>query len=80
MIDGPLAPIGCASVTAYQPCSDCDADTCTVRRMMRMVRDAASEILDHMTLAEALQGDQGRARNKNAPRNAKGRTKKIERV
>jgi Rrf2 family protein len=54
IVDGPLAPIPCASVTAYRPCADCDdVRSCAVRRMMRRVRDAASEILDNTTLAEA---------------------------
>jgi Rrf2 family protein len=57
MIDGPLAPIACASVTAYQPCEDCaDVKTCRIRLMMREVRDAASAVLDHITLAEATAG------------------------
>jgi DNA-binding IscR family transcriptional regulator len=53
VIDGPLAPIACASVTAYQRCTDCDPDTCLVRFNMRKVRDAMSTILDETTLAEA---------------------------
>jgi len=53
VIDGPLAPIACASVTGYQRCADCDPDTCLVRYNMRKVRDAISTILDQTTLAEA---------------------------
>jgi Rrf2 family protein len=53
VIDGPLAPIACASVTGYQRCADCDPDTCLVRYNMRKVRDAISAILDQTTLAEA---------------------------
>ena len=55
IIDGPLAPIACASVTAYRRCKDCkDEAGCLVRLSMRRVRDAASDILDHTTLASAL--------------------------
>ncbi len=55
IIDGPLAPIACASVTAYRRCADCKDETaCLVRQSMRRVRDAASDILDHTTLASAL--------------------------
>ena len=53
VIDGPLAPIPCASVTRYRRCDDCDADTCLVRYNMRKVRDAMSAILDRTTLEEA---------------------------
>ncbi|SDU06275.1 transcriptional regulator, BadM/Rrf2 family [Verrucomicrobium sp. GAS474] len=54
-IDGPLAPIPCASQTAYAPCSDCPTvDTCMIRIVMRDVRDASSKILDGTSLQDAL--------------------------
>ena len=34
VLDGPLAPIPCASRTQYQACEDCDEATCQVRHMM----------------------------------------------
>jgi Rrf2 family protein len=53
-VDGPLAPLPCASVRFYRRCNDCkDEKTCAVRRLMREVRDAASAILDNTSLAEA---------------------------
>ena len=53
-VDGPLAPLPCASVAFYRSCDDCDDEkTCEVRRLMREVRDAASAILDNTSLAEA---------------------------
>jgi len=60
-LDGPLAPIACASRSSYRPCEDCDDQTaCTVRLMMIEVRDAIAGVLDHRTLAEmrALAGDE----------------------
>ena len=54
-IDGPLAPIPCASQTAYAPCADCPTvDTCMIRLVMRDVRDATAGILDGTTLQELL--------------------------
>lgn len=54
-IDGPLAPIACASRTAYQPCRDCKSvKSCTVRLMMTKVRDAMSEVLDQLTVADMV--------------------------
>src|SRR6266436_4032984 len=54
-LDGPLAPIACASRTAYQPCQDCvDVKACTVRLTMGKVRDAIAEILDQTTVADML--------------------------
>ncbi|MBH0238925.1 RrF2 family transcriptional regulator [Methylobrevis albus] len=53
VLDGPLAPIRCASRTAYEACEDCtNPETCQVRRSMSQVRDAIADILDNMTLAE----------------------------
>jgi Rrf2 family protein len=52
-LDGPLAPIGCASRTAYRACADCgDVAACPVRLAMLEVRDAMSAVLDRRTLAE----------------------------
>ena len=57
LIDGPLAPIPCASVTAYEPCPSCsEPDSCNLRGLMRSVRDAISDILDRTTLADLMKG------------------------
>jgi Rrf2 family protein len=54
-IDGPLAPLACASRTAYQPCRDCkNVRTCTVRLMMTRVRDAMSDVLDRVSVADMV--------------------------
>ncbi|MFO1072949.1 MAG: Rrf2 family transcriptional regulator [Geminicoccaceae bacterium] len=56
-IDGPLAPLPCASVTGYRRCADClDERTCAIRKVMRSVRDAMADILDRTTLADAQGG------------------------
>lgn len=52
VLDGPLAPISCASATRYERCHDCDEASCQVRRMMMDVRRAIAEILDHRSLAQ----------------------------
>lgn len=53
IIDGPLAPIRCASVTAFEPCSDCpDPDRCALRGLMSEVRQVMSNVLDQRSLAE----------------------------
>lgn len=59
-LDGPLAPIPCASLTAYRPCADCpDPATCEIRRLMREVRDATARILDGTKLATLAHADAG---------------------
>ncbi len=57
VLDGPLAPIPCASHTRYQPCDDCDVVTCQVRHMMLNVRNAIAEVLDSTTLAQMRDAD-----------------------
>ena len=60
-LDGPLAPIACASRTAYQPCEDCeDVTACAVRLTMVKARDAVAKILDRLTIADMLGRNVGR--------------------
>ncbi|HWC00503.1 MAG TPA: Rrf2 family transcriptional regulator [Bryobacteraceae bacterium] len=55
-MEGPLAPLPCASETAYRPCEECrDVEQCGTRIVMRKVRDAVADILDKTTLADVLQ-------------------------
>jgi len=55
MMEGPLAPIPCASETAFKPCEECkDVESCGTRIIMREVRDAISGVLDRTTLADLL--------------------------
>lgn len=59
-IDGPLAPIACASRTAYRPCADCvDVQACTVRLVMNKVRDAIADVLDRLTIADMVAMGEG---------------------
>ncbi|MBW7894540.1 MAG: Rrf2 family transcriptional regulator [Opitutaceae bacterium] len=53
-IDGPLAPIGCVSQTAYCPCSCPDEEHCGLRMLMLDVRNAIAGILDRYTLADVI--------------------------
>lgn len=54
LIDGPLAPIGCVSQSAYSRCSCPDEDHCGLRLIMLDVRNAISGILDRYTLADVV--------------------------
>ncbi|WP_315923990.1 Rrf2 family transcriptional regulator [Mesorhizobium sp. SP-1A] len=57
VLDGPLAPIPCASHTQYQSCDDCDEATCQVRHMMMEVRQAIANVLDNRSLAAMRDAD-----------------------
>ena len=55
MMEGPLAPLPCASETAFRPCTECpDIETCGTRIIMRQVRDAMAGVLDQITLADLI--------------------------
>lgn len=53
-MDGKLAPIGCASETAYEPCTCPDEDHCGLRMLMIDVRNAIANILDRYSLADVV--------------------------
>jgi len=72
IMDGPLAPLPCASETAYQKCEECvDEKSCGTRIVMRRVRDAIALILDGTTLADVCrQVDAVKRRNKRRTKRA----------
>ncbi len=54
-LEGPLAPLPCASETAFRPCEECvDVSLCGTRMVMREVRDAIATILDRTTLQDVV--------------------------
>ncbi len=55
LIDGPLAPIGCVSQSAYEKCSCPDEAHCGLRMLMLDVRNAIAGILDRYTLADVVE-------------------------
>lgn len=55
LIDGPLAPIGCVSQTAYEKCTCPDEAHCGLRMLMLDVRNAITGILDRYTLADVVE-------------------------
>ena len=58
VVEGPLALVPCASVTAYARCGDChDEATCAIRRAMLTVREESARILGDFTLEDAVRGE-----------------------
>lgn len=66
-IEGPLAPLPCASETRFRKCDECvDVETCGTRIVMREVRDAIAAILERTTLATVCRKME-RAKQKQVP-------------
>ena len=65
-LDGPLAPIQCASQTVYRRCDDCvDENHCAVRLVMLQAREAIASVLDKTTLAQMRRlGETGEGRSR----------------
>jgi Rrf2 family protein len=60
LLEGPLAPLPCASETAFRACAECkDIETCGTRIIMRQVRDAMAAVLDSTTVADLLRRTKG---------------------
>lgn len=67
LMDGPLAPIRCASVTAYQRCEDCaNEEHCTLHDMMKDVRSALSSVLDKRSIRDLAQKEDKSAKKTKA--------------
>jgi len=55
LLEGPLAPLPCASETAFKACDECqDIEHCGTRMIMRQVRDGIAAVLDKTTLADLI--------------------------
>ena len=67
LLDGPLAPISCASQTAYAPCSCPDEAHCGLRMLMVDVRNAIANILDKYSLADVVEVTMRKMRRDKVP-------------
>jgi Rrf2 family protein len=57
LIDGPIAPLPCLSLTAYRRCEDCNGESdCEVRHVFARVADETRAVLFSTTIADALNG------------------------
>ena len=66
-LDGTIAPVGCISKIAYEPCTCPDERTCPLRAAMNQVRDAIVAVVDNTSLADAVAQGQKLARQVEAP-------------
>jgi Rrf2 family protein len=55
IVDGPIAPLPCLSITAYRRCEDCDGEqSCKIRHVFARVADATRKVLFSTTIADAV--------------------------
>ena len=55
LIDGPIAPLPCLSKMAYRKCADCGSEaSCEVRRVFADVATSTRQVLDNVTIADAI--------------------------
>jgi Rrf2 family protein len=66
-IEGPLAPIRCASQNFYERCTCPDEEHCGLRLLMVDVRNAIAAILDRYTLAQTVEVTLLKLRRSGAP-------------
>jgi Rrf2 family protein len=57
IINGPIALLPCVSLNFYERCQDCNEETCGMRKMMLIARDATLKVLEKKTLHDIIQGD-----------------------
>jgi len=56
LIDGPLAPAPCASVTRHRTCDWCENEAdCDLRPLWSEVRDSIARVLDETSLADLVE-------------------------
>jgi Rrf2 family protein len=53
LIDGPLAPAPCASVSQHHPCDWCESEAdCDLKTVWVQVRDAIAQVMDGISLGD----------------------------
>ena len=57
IINGPIALLPCVSLNFYERCQDCNEETCGMRKMMLIARDATLRVLEKKTLHDIIQGE-----------------------
>jgi Rrf2 family protein len=59
LIDGPLAPAPCASVTQHRPCDWCVSEAeCDLKTVWVQVRDAIAQVMDSISLGDLVRNSE----------------------
>lgn len=54
-LEGPLSPMSCTSVTAYEPCIL--EPECLLKPFWALIRDTIADVLEHTSLDDLLKGN-----------------------
>lgn len=57
IINGPIALLPCVSLNFYEKCKDCNEETCGMRKMMLIARDATLKVLEKKTLDDMVKSE-----------------------
>ena len=57
IINGPIALLPCVSLNFYERCKDCNEETCGMRKMMLIARDATLKVLEKKTLYDMIKDE-----------------------
>jgi len=55
-LEGPLAPMSCVSITAYEYCP-LEDNNCLLKPLWALIRDMVAELLDHTSLKDLLESN-----------------------
>jgi Rrf2 family protein len=55
-LEGPLAPMGCVSITSYEYCP-LEDNGCLLNPLWALIRDVVADLLDHTTLKDLVEGN-----------------------
>lgn len=58
IINGPIALLPCVSLNFYERCKDCNEETCGMRKMMLIARDATLKVLEKKTLYDMIKDEE----------------------
>ena len=59
LIDGPLAPAPCASVTQHRPCDWCVSEAeCDLKTVWVQVRDSIAQVMDSISLGDLVRNSE----------------------
>lgn len=54
IMDGPIALSPCVSLNYYQPCEECNMETCTIRPVLEKIRDLTLDVFNQTNIGTLI--------------------------